>query len=121
MSLVEIIVILVLIGVVSIPLARLAHMNLFALGRYTVLTRAQYDVQSIVERIMVDFVSRGSTGYAYVVSNWSGDTGSTNSGFSYSVTVGGELTKNGVKYRLVTVNLTGNGISGMKLDTWISN
>jgi hypothetical protein len=120
MSLIEIVVILVLIGVVSIPLARVAHLNLFALGRYTVMTRAQYDVQSIVERIMVDYVSRGSTGYAYVVSHWS-TSGSTNSGFNYSVTVGPELTKNLVKYRLITVLLTGNGISDMKLYTWISN
>jgi Tfp pilus assembly protein PilE len=116
MSLIEIIIIIVMIGVVALPLTQLAKVNLRGLASYITTTMAQYDTQSIIEQIHGDYLANG---YTATVTTWSGRSGSTNTGFTYSVTMSGEAVLNGVTYRTVTVTVNGKRITNMTLNTWI--
>jgi hypothetical protein len=118
MSLVEIIMIIVLIGIVALPLTKLAKLNLKSSATYLITTMGQYDAQSIIERINGDYIANG---YAAVVTAWSGRSGSTNTGFSYGVSISAEQTLNSIKYRTVTVTVSGKNIPNLSLTTWLSN
>jgi Tfp pilus assembly protein PilX len=118
MSLVEIIMIIVLIGIVSLPLTKLAKTNLRSSATYLTTTMGQYDAQSIIERINGDYIANG---YAATVTTWTNRTGTTNTGFSYGVSIGAEQILNGIRVRTVTVTVSGKGIPNLNLSTWLCN
>ena len=121
MSLIEIILIIVMLGIVILPLTRLSRANLNNLVTFSIAEKAQYDIQSLMEEIIADFRAT-ATGYDDVKTNWSGRTGTTNSGkYNYSVSFSADLVQNGITYSVVTVTVSGGGLANnMVLTTWIS-
>ncbi len=119
MSLVEVILVIVLIGIVALPISRLSVTNTKSLGKYAKITQAVYDLESISERIWADYKARG---YGWVRNNWqrSGTTPSEN--FSYSVQISSPQTRDGVTYVVVTVTVTGNGLSSpARVSFWLTD
>ena len=119
MSLVEVVLFIVMVAVVAFPLTRLARINLISLGNYATIEKAQYDIQSIMEQCIADF---GAEGYDDCKTKWNGKSGKTNSNqFDYRVAAGADQTANGITYALVTVTVSGGGLTtAMSLKTWIS-
>jgi len=119
MSLVEVVLFIVMLAIVAFPLTKLARANLISLGNYATIEKAQYDIQSLMEQCIADF---GALGYDACKTKWNGKYGSTNSNqFNYRVTIGADQTANGITYALVTVTVSGGGLTtAMSLKTWIS-
>jgi Tfp pilus assembly protein PilV len=120
-SLMEVILIIVILGLVTFPLTRLAKVNLRNLADYSIKEKAQYDIQSVMEQVIADF-RKSATGYDDTKTKWNGKIGTTNSGkFSYGVTISADQVQNGVTYAEVTVTVSGGGLTpSMALKTWIS-
>lgn len=119
-SLVEVILIIVLIGIVALPISRLSITNTKSLARYAKVTQAVSDLECISERIWADYKANG---YDWVRNNWSGAGGTTPSGnFSYSVQISLPQTQDGVNYVVVTVRVTGNDLSlPAQVSFWLTN
>ena len=121
MSLVEIIMIIVILGVVVVPLTRLTRINQRNLAIYSIREKAQYDIQSVMERVISDYKAT-PTKYDSVKTAWNNRTGTTNSGqFSYSVTFSADQVQSGITYSVVTARVSGGGLTEpMVLTSWIS-
>ena len=124
MSLVEIIIIILLIGITVIPISRLSMQNLTQGSKSFVQNDAIADIQSLMEQIYGDYMADNigmSRGYDWVRANWAGATGTTVSGqFNYAVTVSNEQAQNGVTYVEVTVTITGDEIDSITNTTWLA-
>jgi len=122
MSIVEVIIVLVLIGVVVLPLSRLSVTNSRSVGRYARMTQAVYDAQNIAEQIWADYKASGAgRGYTWVRNNWSNKSGTISySNNTYSVQISSPQTSNGVTYVVVTVSVTGSGLpSPARVTFWL--
>lgn len=122
-SLIEIILVMVIIGLVVVPMSRLSKANVAGLGQYTLMTMAEYELQDVMEDIMMNYTNKGpgTSGYNWVKTNWAGKSGTTDSGkFNYSVAMAAEQVINGVTVTKITVTLTAPRMSSMKMYTWIS-
>jgi Tfp pilus assembly protein PilV len=121
MSLIEIILIVVILGIVLVPLTRLSRANLRNVATYSVIEKAQMDIQSVMERVLAKYTAT-TTGYDSVKTLWNGKSGLTNSGqFTYSVACSADMVQNGITYSVVTVTVSGGGLpSNMVLTSWIS-
>ena len=76
MSLVEVILLIVIIGIVAYPLSQLSVVNLRSEAKYTAIERAAFDARCIMEQVLSDY---GTTarGYNWVRTNWNNMTGTT--------------------------------------------
>jgi Tfp pilus assembly protein PilV len=121
MSLVEVILIILVLGVVLIPMTRLSRVNQNNLAVFSTTEKAQYDIQSVMERMMSDYKA-APTKYDSVKTAWQNRTGTTNSGiFNYSVSFSADQVQNGITYSVATVKVSGGDLSGdMVLTSWIS-
>lgn len=125
-SLVEVILVIVLIGITIIPISRLSMQNLTQGTKYFVQTDAIADMQSMMEQIYADYLATltghsMTRGYDWVRANWNGSTGTTVSGkFNYAVSISNEQVQNGVTYVAVTVTITGEGIDPITNTTWLT-
>lgn len=120
LSLVEVILVIVLIGIVAYPISRLSVTNTKSLGQYAKITKAVNDLECISEQIWADYKANG---YAATRTKWANRSGAAPSGeFNYSVQVSSEQTLNNVTYVVVTVNVTGNGLSTpARVSFWLTD
>ena len=121
MSLIEVILMLVILGVVVVPLTKLSITNLKSTANYAVLTKAMYDARTVMETFNAYYAANG---YATTVTDYGTGggrrSGTTFNGFIYSVNLDAEQTLNGVTYREATVSISGYGLQkGITLKTWI--
>ena len=120
LSLVEVIIILVIIGIAAVPLSRLSMRNMVFGGRYALMTKAISYAQERLEQVVADYAARDAgRGYDWVRSNWAGNSDTPATGFSRSVSVSGEQTLNGVTYVVVTVTVGTADIDNVVLTTWL--
>ncbi|MDM7925004.1 MAG: type II secretion system protein [bacterium] len=119
MSLVEIIVVIVMLGIVAYPLTGLAKANLKGLAQYSQMQKAQFDLQSQMEQVLADF---SSLGYDGLKTGWQEKTGKTGSGlFNYHVTFTADVVRNSITCSDVTVTLSGGTLrEPISLTTMIS-
>jgi len=123
MSLIEIIIIIVILGIALLPLTRLSVGNVKSGTQYLTATKATCYAEEIMENIIADYKSDDPTvgGYSNVINNWGGVV--TNpappAGMSGRVSISPETTFNGVRYSVVTVTVTANGIQDVNLTTWL--
>jgi Tfp pilus assembly protein PilV len=119
-SMMEVVMMVILLGVVVLPLARLSIVNLRSVGKYAITTKAIYDAQSIMEQVLADY-GNSSRGYNYIRANYNGVTRPTNTGlFTARVTLSVETVLDGITYTAVTVTLSGGGLpEKVILNTWV--
>jgi hypothetical protein len=119
-SMMEVVMMVVLLGVVVVPLARLSIINVRSVGRYAITTKAIYDAQSIMERIIADY-GNNLLGYTAVRSNYNNVVLPTNSGlFTARVTLSPETVLDGITYTAVTLTLSGGGLpENLVINTWV--
>jgi len=124
MSLIEIIIVIILIGITIVPISRLSMQNLRQGSETFAQNDAISDIQSIMEQIYSDYQASGlasNRGYDWVRTNWNNVTGTTVSGqFNYAVAISSEQTQNGVTYVEVTVTITGDEIDPITNTTWLA-
>ena len=119
-SLVEVVVMLVILGIVLVPLSRLTVKNLTFGGEYVTMTKAIYYAQECMEEVIADYAAEeDGRGYDWVVANWSGSTDVPVSGLSRSVAISAADTLNGVTYVVVQVTVSGADIPNVTLTTWL--
>ena len=119
MSLIEIIVVIVMLGIVAYPLMGLAKANLKGLAEYSQMQKAQFDLQSQMEQVLADF---SALGYDGIKTGWQDKTGKTGSGlFNYHVTFTADVVRNSITCSDVTVTLSGGTLkNNISLTTMIS-
>jgi len=123
MSLIEIIIIIVILGIALLPLTRLSVGNVNSGTEYFTATKATCYAEEIMENIIADYKSTDPTigGYNNVRNNWPGSV--TNpappAGCSGSVSISPEDSLNSVKYVIVTVGVIAVGITNINLQTWL--
>ena len=120
MSLIEIVIILVILGIAVIPLSRLSVQNLRSGGQTATMSKAIAYAQERMEQIVADYAAKdGGRGYDWVRSYWAGFSDAPATGFSRSVSISGEQTLQGVDYVSVQVSVTGPEINDVVLTTWL--
>lgn len=119
MSLMEVIIVIVLIGIVSVPLLQLAKANLRSVAVFSQIEKAQFDLKSQMEQVLASY---RALGYDAIKTGWEQKTGQTVSGnFNYKVEFGADRVINGITCCDVTVTLTGATLQHpMVLKTMIS-
>lgn len=119
MSLMEVIIVIVLIGIVAVPLLRIAKSNMKSLVTYSQIEKAQFDLKSQMEQVLASY---RALGYDAIKTGWEQKTGETVSGnFTYRVAFGPDQLINGITCSEVTVTLSGGSLpSSMALKTMIS-
>ncbi len=123
MSLIEVIIIIVILGIALLPLSHLSIGNLNSASIYLTATKATCYAEEIMENIIADYKSNDPYigGYSNVIKNWGGVV--TNpappAGMSGRVSISPETIFNGVRYSVVTVTVTANGIQDVNLTTWL--
>ena len=119
MSLVEIIIIMVILGISLLPISRLSISNAYFGGRYVTMMRSVYYAQEVMEHIIADYNSDDGTigGYSNVRTNWPGTVSGSPIGLTGSVTISGEQTRSGIKYVTVLVRVSGTDIPDIDLTT----
>jgi type II secretory pathway pseudopilin PulG len=118
MSLVEMVIVLVILGITVVPLGRLATRNLSSGGDYSIMTRALYHAQERMEEIVADY-SSPSRGYTWVITNWSGVSDTPDAGLTRTVSISGVASLNGVSYVELQVRVTGSRTSPVILTIWL--
>ncbi len=120
-SLVEIVLVIVVIGISILPLSRLSNANMKNGGKYATLTRATYYAQEVMEQVIADYAAvDAGRGYSWVRTNWSNHVpANPPSGLSGLVTVSAEDSLNGVVYTEIGVTVSGSDIPSVILNTWI--
>lgn len=119
-SLVEVVLIMVILGIAVTPLSRLAIMNLKSGGRYSTMTRSISYAQNTMEEIISDYAAEDAgRGYNWVQANWNGRNKVPESGFITSVAISGEDSLNQVFYVKVDVTVTAPDIDNVVLTTWL--
>ena len=123
MSLIEVVIIVVILGIALLPLSRLSVGNTDSASRYLTATKATCYAQEIMENIIADYKSSDPTigGYNNVINNWNGTVTSPAppTGLSGSVSISSETSFNGVRYVVVTVTVRASGIQNVNLTTWL--
>ena len=118
-TLIEIIIVLVILGIAVIPLSRLAVKNVNSGGKYATMSRAMFHAEEVMEMVIADYAAEdGSRGYDWVLTNWSGQSSpSPPPGLTGSVSISAENTVKGVTYVEVLVTVTGSDIPDVTLTT----
>ncbi len=120
MSLIEVIIILVVMGIAVVPLGNLFTRNMVFGGRYATMTRAIHYCQEWMEQIISDYAADGAgRGYDWVRSNWDSMSDTPDAGYSRSVTISSELEAADVGYVVVQVTVIGQDIQNVVLTTWL--
>ena len=121
MSLIEVVIILVILGITVVPLSRLAINNQKSGGRFATMNRAVFHAEETMEQIIADYMATdASRGYDWVIANWSGQsTPSPPVGITGSVSISAEDSLNGVKYVVVQTTVGGTDINSITLTTWL--
>jgi len=123
MSLVEVVIMLVVLGLSIGPLSKLAKINLNSGAKAAAQTKAIFYAQGIMENIIADYRSTDPIigGFDNVIVNWNGvTTPSPPSGLSGSVSISNVDTLMGVAFVTVDVNVGGLGVN-MDLSAILSN
>lgn len=122
-SLVEVILIMVILGISVIPLSRLSVGNLTSEGKYSIMMNAMYHAEEVMERIIADYAATADgRGYDWVIANWSGSsTPNPPAGLSGIVSISAEDTLNSVAYVVVQTTVSGASIPDVSLITWLIN
>jgi prepilin-type N-terminal cleavage/methylation domain-containing protein len=118
MSLIEIIIVLIILGLTIIPLSRLSIQNLNSGGDYITMTRAIFAAQERMEVIVADY-SSPSRGYDWVIKNWAGESDTPSKGLTRTVSISGEASFNGVTYVVAQTQVSGSGIQDVILTMWL--
>ena len=121
LSLIEIVVIIVILGVSIIPISRLVRTNLHTMAVTAVYSQAEYYAQSVMEEVVADYTAENSgRGYSWVVSNWSGGTEThPELGWSADVAVSATTVDN-IDYAVVTVTVNpGSDFEDVQLTSWL--
>jgi hypothetical protein len=122
MSLIEVILMLVVLGVVALPLYKLSVTNLKSEVKYFAIEKASLDARSVSEQIIADY-GNSARGYAWVRANWSGRSGTGLSGkYAYTVALSAEMvTGTGLRYTEVTITVSGTDLNkNLVLKSWIT-
>ncbi|HEX9934195.1 MAG TPA: hypothetical protein VGB38_03275 [bacterium] len=121
MSIIEVVIVIVVVGIALPPLTRVATKNMKYMGDFAKYSQSLSLAESIVEEVLADY-GAPSRGYTYVRNNYSGYGSSVlPSGFEKDVTVSSENTLDGVNYVQVTVKVRGgSNFSWATLNVWIS-
>ena len=121
MSLIEVVIILVILGITVGPLSRLAINNQKSGGRFATMNRSVFHAEETMEQIIADYMATdASRGYDWVIANWSGQsTPSPPAGITGSVSISAEDSLNGVKYVVVQTTVGGTDINSITLTTWL--
>lgn len=119
MSLIEVILFLVVLGVTLLPLTRLSVINSRSLARYAKITTAVYDAQRLAERVWADY--NVANGYTNVRNKWNTSGVLTPNNNTYTVQVSPPLTWNNIEYVVVTISVTPSGISSdpVQISFWL--
>lgn len=122
-SLVEVIIVMVVLGITIVPLGRLAVLNLKSGGQYATMTRAIYHAEELMEQVIADYAAEeAGRGYDWVVAHWAGQTSpNPPAGLTGSVSISAEDSLNGVKYVVVQATVSGTDIPDVALTTWLVN
>lgn len=119
-SLVEVVLIMVILGITVVPLSRLSVANLKSSGRYATITKAAYYAEEVMEQIIADYAAEDAgRGYDWVVANWPGSAPNPPTGFSGNVSISAEDTLNNVIYVVAQVAVSGSEIPDLVLTTWL--
>lgn len=120
LSLIEIVIIMVILGIAVGPLSSLSVKNLESNAKYVQMTKALIYAQQRMEEIIADYaaVDEGR-GYDWVRTNWNGDSDIPISGLSRSVSISGEQSLNGSNYVVVQVTVGSTEIDNVVLTTWL--
>ena len=119
-SMMEVVLIIVIIGIASVPLTRLSMLNQTTQGKIGTATRAIFYAEEVMEQIVSDYMAEdGGRGFDWVLNNWPGSTPNPPSGLSGSVSISAVDTLNGVPYVTVNVTISGTDISDMSMETWL--
>ena len=121
MSLVEIVIVMIILGVSLIPISRLSIQNSFFGGRYITMTRGLYFAQEVMENIIADYNSTDGTigGYSNVRTNWPGTVTGAPSGLTGSVSISGQYALNGINCVTVQVTVSAADIPNIDLSTML--
>ena len=123
LSLIEVVIIIVILGVSIIPISRLMRTNLHSLSDTAIYSQAEYFAQSVMEEIFADYTAENSgRGYSWVVSNWSGATESHPTlSWSASVSIT-TVTVDNIDYASVVVTVdTGTQFEDVELTSWLTD
>jgi len=123
MSLVEVVVMIVVLGLSIGPLSKLAKINLNSGAKAAEQTKAVLYAKGIMEHIIADYRSTDASvgGFDNVITNWNGvATETPPAGLSGNVTVSSVDTVMGVAVAQVNVNVTGSDVS-LTLSVTLSN
>jgi len=120
LSMMEVVLIIVIIGIAIIPLSQLSVMNQKAGGRFGTTTKALFYAEEVMEQIIADYMAiEGGRGYQWVITNWPGSTPSPPSGLQGNVSISAQDTLNSVRYVTVHVTVGGTDIPDVVLETWM--
>ena len=119
-SLIEIVLIIVIIGIAAVPLSRLSIVNQTTSGKYGSTTKAIFYAEEVMEQLISDYAAvDAGRGYDWVNINWPGSTPIPPSGLSGNVTISAEDTLNGVPFVIVQLTVSGTDITDVTLETWL--
>ena len=119
-SMMEIVLIIIVIGIAIIPLSQLSIVNQKAGGRFGTTTKALFYAEEVMEQIIADYMAiEGGKGYQWVITNWPGSTPSPPSGLLGNVSISVQDTLNSVPYVTVQVTVGGTDIPDVVLETWM--
>jgi len=116
-NLIELIVIIVVMGIVTVPLTQLITTNQKAVGDISLYIQGEFFTQSVMEEIIADYKSN-ARGYDWVINNWSGASRShpdlsMNAQVNISQVVDADT---GIHYAVVVVSVKpGSGFSRIEL------
>jgi len=120
MTLIDVIVMMVILAIAVVPLSRLSMTNLKSSANSTMLTRAMFYAQEVMEQIVADYeADDAGRGYDWVRTNWPGSTSYPPAGLSGSVSISSPGTRNGVEYVVVQVTVSSSEIPNVNLSTWL--
>jgi hypothetical protein len=123
LSLIELTIIVVLIGITILPLSRLSMSNLKSGGDYVDMAQAIFYSEEIMEQIISDYAAvEAGKGYTWVIDNWGSGSPSTEEapeGLTGYVYISPEDTLNGVPYVKVQTTISGSSISSFSMTTWL--
>ena len=120
-SLVEIVIIMVILGIALVPLTRVSITNLTNGGRFAMETQALVYAQGVMENIIADYMALNEgRGYSWVVANWSGaSTPNPPTGLTGTVAISAEDSLDEVPYVVVQTTVAASDIPDVVLSTWL--
>jgi Tfp pilus assembly protein PilV len=120
-SLIEVIIMVLILGIAIVPLTRLTISNLDAGRTYNLMTQGTFYASEIMEDIIADYMAgaSGVRGYDWVRTNWPGGVSNPPQGFTGTVSISDEITANGVTYVTVTVTVSVSDIPDIVYSTWL--